>query len=103
MKTTIDNKTYNTATATEVAEASNNAPGNDFRAWWETLYLTPKGNWFLHTRGGPLSKHAEESYNGTTWGNHIISMSREQALAWCAEHNAQDAIDKHFGDLVVEA
>jgi|AntRauTorckE6833_2_1112554.scaffolds.fasta_scaffold01502_7 hypothetical protein len=103
MKSTIKNKTYDTETATNIAEASNDAPGNDFRAWWETLYLTSKGNWFLHARGGPLSKHAVNIYNGSTWGDFTVPMDREQALAWCSENNAQEAIDKHFSDLVEEA
>jgi hypothetical protein len=103
MKTTIDNKTYNTATATKVAEASNHAPANDFHAWWETLYLTQKGNWFLHGEGGPMTIYATEHHNRSTDGERIIPMSREQALAWCAKHNAQEAIDNHFGELVEEA
>lgn len=103
MKTTIDNKTYNTATATKVAEASNHAPANDFHAWWETLYLTQKGNWFLHGEGGPMTIYATEHHNRSTDGERIIPMSREQALAWCVEHNAQEAIDLHFADLVEEA
>lgn len=59
MKTTINNKVYDTDKATLVAEASSNYGGNDFRAWTEELYFTRKGNWFLHGRGGPLSKYAD--------------------------------------------
>jgi hypothetical protein len=103
MKSTIDNKTYNTETATKVAEASNHAPYNDFRAWRETLYMTRKGNWFLHGWGGAMTKYATHYCNSSSDGEQIIPMSREQALAWCAEHNAQEAIDNHFGDLVEEA
>ena len=33
----------------------------------------------------------------------IVPMTRDEALAWCEEHSAQDAIDKHFSDLVSEA
>lgn len=103
MKKTIQNKVYNTDTATEVASVSNHAPGNDFRVWWEVLYQTPKGNWFLRAQGGPLSKHAGETYHGSTWGDHFIPMTRKEAFAWCEENDAQEAIENHFLDMVDEA
>jgi hypothetical protein len=103
MKSTVYNKTYNTATATKVAEASNHAPANDFQAWWETLYVTQKGNWFLHGEGGAMSIYATEYHNRSSSGERIVPMTRGQALAWCAKHNIQEAIDEHFADLVEEA
>lgn len=102
MKTTISNKVYDTNKATLVAEASNHG-GNDFHAWSEDLYLTRKGNWFLHGRGGPMSKYADHYLKSSTDGERIVPMTAEEAYAWCEEHGRQDAIERHFSNQIEHA
>lgn len=102
MKTTINNKVYDTNNATLVAEASNHG-GNDFRAWSEKLYLTRKGNWFLHGWGGALTEYATYYCNGKSSGERISPMTAEEALAWCEKHQQQEAIDQHFPEMIEEA
>lgn len=102
MKTTINNKVYDTDKATLVAEASNYG-GNDFRAWTEDLYLTAKGNWFLHGRGGPMSKYADHYLNSSTDGERIVPMTAKEAYAWCETHQLQKAIDQYFPEMIEEA
>lgn len=103
MKSTLNHKVYNTETANFVAEAGTVMAGNDFRAWKEKLYLTPKGSWFLHGSGGPMSKYAEHNLNRSTDGERIVPMTEYEALAWCEEHGAQKAIEQHFSHLIEEA
>jgi len=103
MKTTINRQVYDTANATLVAEDGNNLGRNDFRSWDEELYITGKGNWFLHGWGGALTKYAEHEGNSSSGGERIVPLTREEALTWCEEHKAQDAIDKNFSDMVGEA
>jgi hypothetical protein len=50
-----------------------------------------------------MSIYATEYHNRSSSGERIVPMTREQALAWCAKHNIQEAIDEHFADLVEEA
>lgn len=103
MKTTIEHQVYDTDKATLVAEDQSHLGGGDFRAWEEKLYVTGKGNWFVHGWGGAMTKYADHDGNHSSEGEHIVPMTREEALAWCEEHKAQDAIDKYFSDLICEA
>ena len=103
MKSTINRQVYDTAKATLVAEDWNNLGRNDFHALQEQLYVTAKGNWFIYGWGGAMTKYADHEGNSSSEGERIVPMTRDETLAWCEEHSAQDAIDKHFSDLVSEA
>lgn len=99
----IEKKRYNTDTATEVASYSNGLGGGDFRSMSETLYLTPKGAWFLYGRGGALSKYAESAGNQSWGSSKIIPMTPDEAYEWCESHNEVKAIQKYFNDWIEEA
>jgi len=101
MKATINRIVYNTDKATLVAEDGSMEGG--FHAWNETLHVTPNGTWFLHGWGGAMTDYADHEYGRSSEGERIIPMTREEALTWCEEHKAQDAIDSHFSDMVSEA
>lgn len=103
MKQTIDRKTYDTDTATRLAEWSTSLAVNDFRHHIETLYRTAKGNYFLHAVGGPMSPYAEHAGNESRSGSAIRPLTPEEALAWCEKREMQDVIDQHFADQVEEA
>ena len=103
MKRTINNKVYNTETATLVAEYWNHLSRSDFHYLAEDLYLTPKGVWFLHGQGGAMTHHAEHYGNSCSSGESIIPMTEKEALEWCQDHGAQKAIDQHFSRLIEEA
>lgn len=103
MKAIIDSKRYDTDTATKIASDSFGYP-NDFSHWEETLYVTSKGNYFLHGSGGAMSRYCTQVGNKSFGGgSEIIPMTREKAAAWCEEHNAVDATEEHFNDLVEDA
>lgn len=103
MKSTINSKTYDTETATEIARDGYPGSCSDFQNWDEALYVTDKGNYFLHGSGGPLSKYAESVGNDTRGGEAIVTMTKLEALAWCEKHKLQEPIDTHFADMVQPA
>jgi hypothetical protein len=103
MKATIDAKTYNTETATLVAQAGYPGSRTDFRNWDEWLYRTTKGVYFLCGDGGPMSKYAEQFGNESHSGCKIVPMGEAEALAWCEKHGCENAIEGYFAHLVEEA
>ena len=101
MKKTINGLTYNTDTAAEIAANSNGHYRNDFAYCEETLYKTKKGNFFLFGTGGAMSKYSEAMGNNSRCGGSgITPLTKEQALEWCENNEAEDAIELFFSDLV---
>src|SRR3954452_13969610 len=100
MKAVIDKKRYDTTIATEIAEWYN---GADYgRGYWveETLYLTRRGGWFLHGKGGEGSLYRKPMCGGSVRGEEIRVLSPEQVIAWCEEHQKVSVLDKYFADVV---
>ncbi|MCB1819600.1 MAG: hypothetical protein KDI77_16905 [Gammaproteobacteria bacterium] len=97
MKQVIDGKLFNTETAERVAHDDNSLPVNDFNNWDETLYRTKNGRWFVHGRGGPLTRYAEAVGNGWTGGQEIRPLTETQARTWCEDHQINaDLIARYF-------
>jgi hypothetical protein len=97
MKKVINGKTYNTATATRIADWDNGHFGGDFKACEESLYLSPKGTFFLAGSGGPLSKYASSTGNGRSAGDGMEVLSELSAMQWCETHDVDtDTIAKYF-------
>jgi hypothetical protein len=104
MKATIGHKTYNTETAELIAEWNNGCFTNDFNYCSEDLMRTPKGAFFIHGRGGANSGYSRSCGNNSyCGGSGITPITEEQALAWCEEHECEEAIEKHFKHLVEDA
>ena len=104
MKRIINKKCYDTATATEVAEFDNNCGPGDFKMLRKTLYLTKKGNWFMHGEGGAMTEYAESCGNNCRCGGStILPLTPQEAYEFCERYHATEAITKYFGDLVEDA
>lgn len=99
----IHKKRYDTATATEVAAASNGYGRNNFKHQRETLYITESGSWFLHGEGGPLSKYAEHYGNHKSDGEDLREMTPDEAYVWLESNQRIEAIDRYFADRVSNA
>ncbi len=101
----IDGKRYNTDSATEVADWSNNYYPGDFEHCREALYLTPKGSWFTCGSGGAMSKYSRPAFGGGLTGDSevITPLSPDEALAWLEERDELEAIERYFGDNVEDA
>lgn len=99
MKKIINGKLYNTDTAKRLGEWVNDITDN---LHWvsETLYQKQRGEFFLHGEGGPGSKYAEPSGQGS-WssGEKIIPLSYEAAQAWAEEYLDVNAYQAAFGPV----
>lgn len=98
MKKVIDGKIYNTETATRIANWDNGVYGSDFNACGESLYVTKNGAYFVHGKGGALSRWAVSTgNNGRCGGESIEVLTQKEALRWCEEHDVDaDEIAEHF-------
>jgi hypothetical protein len=103
MKTIIDGLRYDTETATLIAEWGNSLPVSDFRHAEEDLYQTPKGNYFLHGRGGAMSRWSEPAGDMHGPGESIKPLSYTEAAEWCEARDLVDVLEKHFSDYVKDA
>ena len=79
MKKIICKKEYDTETATLLCKVTSGIFG-DPNGYEESLYVTPEGNAFLYTNGGPESPYTAEK---------ITRLSKKNADAWLAEHESK--------------
>jgi hypothetical protein len=97
LKKVIEGKVYNTETADLIADAGY-SNGGDFQYWYEELYITQKGQFFLYGEGGPMSRYGRSVGNNTTSGSSNIQLySKEEAFQWCEENDIEaDVIAEYF-------
>lgn len=104
MKQIIEGKRYDTETAHEIGSGGGKAYPGDFHYYYESLYRTPRGNYFLAGEGGPLSRYGRPAYGGGTCGGKgIVPVSQEEALMWCEEHLEPSEFQEYFTDMIEEA
>ena len=94
MKRIIDGKTYNTETATKIAEQewedNTNYQSNDnfqIGVEWNELYQTRHGAYFNY--GGHGFFHEE----------YIIPLAPNEAQKWMEKHASAELIEQHFGEM----
>ena len=103
MKKIIDGKRYNTETAEEIGHRSNGAMG-DFDRISESLYRTPRGNYFRAGSGGARSAYGQTcGQNCWCGGEGIIPLTKAEALEWCERFLDADEYEGEFSDLIEEA
>jgi hypothetical protein len=105
MKKIINGLRYDTDKAIEIG--SYDTPGlgmSDFRYWEATLYKTPRsGRFFLAGKGHAMTRFASHTGNSSSWGEKLIPMEREGALAWAEQYLDADVIKEHFGEEIEDA
>lgn len=103
MKKIINNKRYDTETATYIAETSSRENGigpSNFNFWSETLYQKRTGEYFLFGEGGPLSKYSQPYENdGSQSGYKIIPLTLGQAKQWAEKAMDADEYETTFGPV----
>lgn len=99
MKKVIEGKTYNTATATELATWSNGLFPRDFGYDDQTLYKSSKGQFFLYGEGGPMSQWSESNGNETSGSCDIRLLSEDDAREWMETHANADEYSEVFGEI----
>uniref|UniRef100_A0A6H2A062 Restriction endonuclease n=1 Tax=viral metagenome TaxID=1070528 RepID=A0A6H2A062_9ZZZZ len=107
MKKIINGLRYDTSNAIEVGSYDHGCyPGSgDFSHWSATLYKTPRsGRFFLHGKGGGMTRFAEHYADGMRGGGEKIQpMENDEALEWAEQYLDADCIEEHFSDLIKEA
>ena len=103
MKKIIDGKVYNTETADSIGIYWNGYAQSDFHYEELTLYKTKKGNFFVAGESGPLGCFAKWVENGSTGGEGLFTLTREEALKWAERHLDPDDYVEYFSDLIEEA
>lgn len=98
MKRVINNLIYDTATAKEIADWSNDLGDGDFGDCFEQLYRTKNGRFFIYGEGGANTQWNKPAGNMRTGGEGIIPLTEQEAIGWCETHEIDaDTILKHFG------
>lgn len=99
MKKIINGRLYNTETAEELVEYTNNYTPRDFHYLEETLYRKRNGEFFLYGFGGPLTVYAEPYGNGSRSGHSIIPLTQDEAREWTETHASADEFIEIFGTV----
>jgi hypothetical protein len=103
MRKIIEGKIYDTNTATEIGTWSNNLSTRDFRNETTTLYITKKGNFFMAGESGPMGSYAYSVGNGTSGGEGMFALTKEEALEWAERHLEAKEYEEYFKDIIEEA
>ena len=104
MKKILEGKVYNTETATELHHYWNGLGTSDFGNISEWLYRTAKGAYFIHGKGGPMTKYGVPvGNNGRGSGEKIDVLTKEEAMEWLENHDGDDAIEEYFSDMIEDA
>lgn len=97
MKKVVNGVLCNTETAMKVGERSYSSPG-DFSYFYEELYKTKSGRFFIYGAGGAASKYAKMvAQNEWGWGETIKLLSPESARRWAEAHLTGDEYIAAFG------
>ena len=104
MKKIINNKLYDTETAKLVGEWGSGLGRSDFRYCEENLHLKKTGEFFLHGKGGAMSKYCEISADGNerSWGEKIVPLTVDEAKEWAEEKLDADEYQAIFGEISEE-
>lgn len=99
MNKIINQKRYNTETAKCLGVWNNGHYGNDFNACEEKLYIKKTGEYFLHGKGGAMSKYAAPHGENMGSGEEIIPLSYEAATKWAEKHMNGSEYEAIFGEV----
>jgi hypothetical protein len=97
MKAIIDGKSYNMLTATKLGEAASGLGNSDFKHWYEELYRTKKGAYFLAGYGGPMTRWASACQGGGWSGSKGIRVLTEQEAREWVERYENGQYEAIFG------
>lgn len=103
MKKIIGGKVYDTKTADYIGSYWNGYDMRDFRYEELALYKTQKGNFFVAGESGPLGCFAKSMGSGSTGGEGLFALTREEALEWAERYLDPETCEEYFSDLIEEA
>lgn len=99
MQKVIKGKMYNTETSCYLGSEQYGYP-RDFSYYYERLYRTKKGTFFLHGEGGGMSKYRCRCLNGS-WasGEDIIVLDEDEAREWVERNLSAEEYECIFGPI----
>lgn len=99
MRKIINNKAYDTDTATPVGIWDNGLSSSDFDFCREELFRKKTGEYFLDGDGGARSRYSKWD-GGCLYGiEKIVPLSYEQAREWAEEHLSAEEYEAEFGEV----
>ena len=99
MKRIINNKLYDTDTATLKGSYNNGYYSSDFYHVSIDLYQKRTKEFFLDIEGGPLSKYGETCGRESYGTRQIKPLSNEEAKKWAIKHLNADKYMELFGEV----
>lgn len=101
MKRIINNKKYDTETATMLGDNWNGYDPNKYPWAYEKeeLYIKKNGEYFLVGRGGELSKYGDIYESKGKINEVIIPLKTDEAKKWVAEKLDVDLYETIFGEV----
>ena len=98
MRKIIEARAYDTTTAELLAEYSQGVCWRDFHYYEENLYRKKTGEYFLHGRGGAMTKYSERNdCNSWSGGERITPMTEDEAKEWAEDHLSAEEYETIFG------
>jgi len=104
MKKIINGFRYDTEKATLIGQYHTPGLGkSDFRYWEAGLYKSPRsGRYFLAGEGHAMTRFAAHTGDGSSWGEKLLPLERDEALDWAERYLDTEVIEEHFGDMIKE-
>jgi len=103
MRKIIDGLKYDTEKADEIGWYENDYGRNDFKWWKATLYVTKKGNYFLHGEGGAMTRFSESAGN-SSWGSEKLEpLTEAEAFEFSMNYLGVETTELYFKDMIEEA
>lgn len=104
MKKIIEGKLYNTDTAQEIGCNYHGDGPRDFHYYCERLYRKRTGEYFLHGKGGPMSRYSRSCGQNEWCGSEkIIPLSYKAATEWAEKNMDADDYQREFGEVSEES
>ena len=99
MKKIINGRKYDTDTAKKIGSYYNGLSCTDFSYLSETLYQKRTNEFFVHGKGGALSRYGLRCGRGMTDGEAIVPLSESAAKEWVEEHSCVEVYEELFGKV----
>ncbi len=100
MKKIINKVIYNTEKSEFMASYDNGLGYLDQSHFYEGLYKTKNGTYFINGCGGLRTKYAESIWDRTSGLETIILISEDEAIEWLEKYNEIYVIESYFPDMI---
>ena len=99
MRKIINNRLYDTDTATLVGHWDKDLSVTDFGWYSEDLYRKRTGEYFIYGEGNAASPYRQRSYDMWAAGEQIVPIGYDEAREWAEKHLDADEYEAEFGPV----